>query len=48
MLAETKLERVAMVKSVGDDIRALELKVEALASEARRVERPTANIDDMM
>jgi hypothetical protein len=48
MLAETKLERVAMVKSVGEDIRALELKVEALASEAGRAERPTTNIDDMV
>jgi hypothetical protein len=48
MLAEARLERVAMAKSVGEDIRALELKVEALASGAERVERPTANIDDMV
>jgi hypothetical protein len=48
VLAEIKLERVAMAESVGEDIRALELKVDALASEVGRAERPTTNIDDMV
>jgi len=48
VLAEIKLERVAMAKSIDDDIRALKLKVDALASEAGSAERLTTNIDDMV
>jgi len=48
VLVEIRQERVAMAKSIDNDLRALELKVDALAGEAGKAERPTTNIDDMV
>jgi hypothetical protein len=48
VLAEIKLERVAMAKSIDDDIRALELRVDALVSEVARRVRIETDIDDMV